>query len=100
MANVSIAIMGLVAIIDETGDAQKLRGRFDPKEKIAPLDAYQSVRQLIGDLSEALFRTHDLQGFLSTSLFLFWMRMICCSAKSFTCPSLNVSGVGKVMPRL
>lgn len=40
--------------------------------KKVPLQAFQSVRQLLLDLGEAITRCENSQAFLSTSLFVFW----------------------------
>ena len=41
-------------------------------KRISPTNAYQSVYQVIDDLSEAISRCDSLQNYLSTSLFIFW----------------------------
>ncbi len=45
---------------------------LDKDETISGTDAYRSLRQLINDLGESVMRCVSRQGFLSTSLFLFW----------------------------
>jgi hypothetical protein len=60
----------LVCFIDRLPTRDK--AYLDKSEKITSEDAYRSLRQLIGDLAEAIVRCTSRQVFLSTSLFLFW----------------------------
>ena len=62
----------LLARIKGLSDGEIAQGHVDAYEKISPKNAYQSVNQLIDDLTETISRCDSLQNFLSTSLFVFW----------------------------
>lgn len=62
----------LIKFMDQLSTKTKENTKLDNQEKISPIDAYRSVRQLIDDLGEAILRCSSRQTFLSTSLFLFW----------------------------
>lgn len=53
-------------------EAGVTEAHLNSAEKISPVDAYRSVRQLLLDLGESIVRCEDQAAFLSTSLFIFW----------------------------
>lgn len=67
-----VKIAEVVAWIDSIPTERKKSVELNPVEKIAPEDAFRSLRQLMIDLSEAIERCDSLQTFLSTSLFMLW----------------------------
>lgn len=62
----------LIAMMDELTSDEKNSLRLGTQEKIRPMDAFRSLRQLINDLGEAVVRCSSRQSFLSTCLFLFF----------------------------
>ncbi len=69
----------LVDFLNGIAEDQKHTAHLSHGEKISPIDAHRSMRQLILDLGESISRSHSKQAFLSTSLFLL---LVCCELQS------------------
>ena len=62
----------LSGYIDSLTEEEKIHGQLAPNEIVTSQFAYQSIKQLMSDLPEAIYRAHSLDYFLTTSIFAFW----------------------------
>lgn len=78
--------------IDSLNKSQRHSAVISDGEKISSENSFQSTRQLIEDLGEAIVRCYSIQNFLSTSLFLFWSCDQLCQL--LNAPSADLTALG------